>query len=194
MSKKSDILNASAVLFAQFSLKKVTMDEIAEKASVSKATIYKYFESKEEVFDQVVKAESEQLWEAVTKAVNEAPSVVDKLRAYILTKITKFHELVNFYRVTRDIWNEYWPYVDLARSEFIAREKELIMEILEEGNRTNELNVDRIDLTAHTIVISLKSMEFSWATETCGMPFEEYVDFLIQLMMNGIGREKINGK
>jgi len=194
MDKKSDILQAAATLFAQFSLKKVTVDEIAKKASVSKATIYKYYDSKEEVFDQVVKTESQQLCDAITEAVDEAPLVVDKLRAYLLTKITKIHELVNFYRVTREMWNEYWPYVNSARSDFIAQEKELIKTILEEGNQTGELNVAKIDLTAHTIVISLKSMEFSWATETCGVSLEEYVDFLITLIMNGIGKEKINEK
>ena len=194
MSKKTDILKAAALLFAQYSLKKVTMDEIAKMASVSKATIYKYFESKEEVFDQVVKAESTQLWVAVSKAVDAAPTVVEKLRAYLLTKITNFHELVNYYRVTRESFIEYYPYVDSARAEFIAHEKEFIKEILEEGNRTGELKVEQVELTAHTIVLSLKSMEFSWATETCGIPFKDYVDFLIKLLMNGIGRGKINGE
>jgi len=189
MDKRSDILQAAATLFAQFSLKRVTVNEIAEKASVSKATIYKYFDSKEEVFDQVVKTESHQLWVAVTKAVSTAPSVVEKLKAYLLTKITRIHDLINFYRVTREMLNEYWPYVDSARAEFIAREKEFIKDVLEEGNRAGELNVAKVDLTAHTIVISLKSMEFSWATETCGVPLEEYVDFLITLIMNGIGRK-----
>jgi len=194
MDKKSDILQAAATLFAQFSLKKVTVDEIAKKASVSKATIYKYYDSKEDVFDQVVKTESQQLRDAMVKAVGEASTVVDKLRAYLLTKINKIHELVNFYRVTREMWNEYWPYVNSARSDFIAQEKELIKGILDEGNQAGELNVAKIDLTAYTIVISLKSMEFSWATETCGVSLEEYVDFLITLIMNGIGKEKINEK
>jgi len=193
MDKKSQILQAAAVLFAQFSLRKVTVDEIAARASVSKATIYKYFDSKEEIFDQVVKAESEQLWKAVTNAVGEASSVVGKLRAYLLTKITKIHDLVNFYRVTREMWNEYWPYVDSARAEFISREKELIRGILNEGNQTGELDVGQVDLTAHTIVVSFKSMEFPWVTDTCGMPLEEYVDFLIELTMNGIGRKRTNG-
>jgi len=172
----------------------VTVDEIAKKASVSKATIYKYYDSKEDVFDQVVKTESQQLRDAMVKAVGEASTVVDKLRAYLLTKINKIHELVNFYRVTREMWNEYWPYVNSARSDFIAQEKELIKGILDEGNQAGELNVAKIDLTAYTIVISLKSMEFSWATETCGVSLEEYVDFLITLIMNGIGKEKINEK
>ena len=189
MDKRSDILRAAAALFAQFSLKKVTMDEIANKASVSKATIYKYFDSKECVFDQVVKAESEQLWSAIIEAVDEASLKVDKLKAYLLTKITKIHELVNFYRVTREMWNEHWPYIDSARAEFIAQEKNLVKSILRQGNRTGELNIANVDLTAHTIVISLKSMEFSWATETCGVPLEEYVDFLITLIVNGIGRK-----
>lgn len=189
MDKRSDILQAAAALFAQFSLKKVTMEEIAYKASVSKATIYKYFDSKECVFDQVVKAESEQLWSAIIEAVDEASPVVDKLKAYLLTKITKIHELVNFYRVTREVLNEYWPYVDSARADFIAREKELVKNILEEGNRTGELSVVKTDFAAHTLVVALKSMEFSWAVEACGVPLDEYVDFLFELIMNGIGRK-----
>jgi len=186
MDRESDILRAAAALFAQFSMKKVTMDEIAKMASVSKATIYKYYESKEEIFDQVIKTESEQLWSAVSKAVDEAPSVVDKLRAFLLIKITKIHELVNYYRVTREIWNEYWPHVASARTEFILREKELIVGILEEGNRTGDLNVARVDLTAHAITVSLKSMEFTWAIETSGVRLDEYVDFLLSLIMNGL--------
>ena len=192
MSKKSDILKAAALLFAQYSLKKVTMDEIAEKASVSKATIYKYYESKEEVFDQVVKSESVLLWDAINRAVDEAPTVVEKLRVYLLTKLTNIHDLVNFYRVTHETLTEYWPYVESARAEFITREKELVESILKEGSQAGELYVDKIDLTAHTIVISLKSMEFTWAIATFEIPLEEYVNFLIDLIVNGIGRKKIN--
>lgn len=41
------IIEASRNLFHQFGFKKVSMDEIAKEAGVTKKTIYMYFNSKE---------------------------------------------------------------------------------------------------------------------------------------------------
>ncbi len=188
MDKKSDILRAAGALFAQFSLRKVTVDEIAEKASVSKATIYKYFDSKEEMFDKVVRMESEQLWEAVTGAVAKSTTSVEKFKAYLITKIARISDLVNLYRVTREMMNEYWPYITKVRDEFINQEKELVKGILEAGCQAGELSVDDVGLTAHVIVMSQKSLEYPWSIEGCGVSMPAYVDFLLKLVMNGIGR------
>lgn len=43
-----------AVLYLQHGLGKFTMDKISKKLAISKATLYKYFSSKEEIIDAVV--------------------------------------------------------------------------------------------------------------------------------------------
>jgi len=43
-----------ATLYLQHGLGKFTMDEIAKKLNISKATLYKYFSSKDEIIDAVV--------------------------------------------------------------------------------------------------------------------------------------------
>ena len=45
--KKEDILKAAKELFSMYGYKKVSMNEIAEKANVTKKTIYSYFKDKE---------------------------------------------------------------------------------------------------------------------------------------------------
>ena len=47
--KKDQVIEAARELFHQFGFKKVSMDEIAAKAGVTKKTIYMYFSSKEEL-------------------------------------------------------------------------------------------------------------------------------------------------
>ncbi len=49
--KRNHILNTAIELYAQFGAKKVTLDEIADKANVSKVTIYKYFGDRETLFE-----------------------------------------------------------------------------------------------------------------------------------------------
>ncbi|HIE30743.1 TPA: TetR/AcrR family transcriptional regulator, partial [Candidatus Poribacteria bacterium] len=55
--KKEFIIEASRELFARFGLKKTTMDEIAKKCGMSKATLYYYFKSKEDIFRAVIDKE-----------------------------------------------------------------------------------------------------------------------------------------
>jgi len=53
--KKNDIIINALELFSEHDYEKVSMDNLASKASVSKVTIYKYFGSKEELFSNALK-------------------------------------------------------------------------------------------------------------------------------------------
>jgi len=186
LDKKTDILNAAQVLFSQFGLKKVTTDEIAKVARVSKATVYKYFQSKEEIFKKVVQTESDQLLLAIHEAVDKETSVEKKFRAYLLTKIGRIHGLVNFYKVTRETLSDYWPHIKEAQEQFMEEEKQIAGNILKLGADSGELNLENIDLTAHFLVISLKSLEYPWAMEGHNLTLSQYVDMLLHLLMNGL--------
>lgn len=55
------IIKAAEELFGQFGFSKTTSDEIARKAGVSKRTLYKYFESKQQVLDAVINGKIQKL-------------------------------------------------------------------------------------------------------------------------------------
>ena len=57
MDKKQIIINSARELFSRYGFKKVSMEEIAKKASVTKRTIYHYFKDKEALFSYFVKEE-----------------------------------------------------------------------------------------------------------------------------------------
>lgn len=52
--KSKDITEAAFMLFTKYGTEKVSVDEIAKKANVSKVTIYKYFETKEGLIKAVL--------------------------------------------------------------------------------------------------------------------------------------------
>ena len=52
--KKDDIIQSAKELFTTYGYKKVSMDEIAQKAQVTKKTIYAYFKDKDELFKYFV--------------------------------------------------------------------------------------------------------------------------------------------
>lgn len=50
-----------ATLYLQYGLGKFTMDKIAKKLNISKATLYKYFSSKDEIVDAVVQYKTQEI-------------------------------------------------------------------------------------------------------------------------------------
>ena len=60
-TKQQAVISAAITLFAQHGLAGTTMEAVAAKASVSKRTLYKYYENKEALFEIVVDMLVEQI-------------------------------------------------------------------------------------------------------------------------------------
>ena len=186
MTKQAEILSAAQSLFARFGPKKVTTDEIARDAKISKATLYKHYKNKGEIFDEVVRLEAAEMLLAIREAVAQQKTIQAKFRAHLLTKLTKIRELLNFYHVNMESGDDYWSYIADARERFMVQEREIVKEMLVGGNQSGELAVEEVDMVAHMMVGTLKSREIGWATEVLTVSLETYVDMMINIMINGI--------
>jgi AcrR family transcriptional regulator len=183
------VLLAAQPLFSQFGLKKVTTDEIAKRARVSKATVYRYYHNKQEIFDDVVAYEVDQLLLTITEAVNAETSAVRKLRGYLQSKMGKLRELINLLHVTREAWSDHWPHGTKVQDQILDRQKAIVAGILKFGNRAGELRVKNVELTAHLMVVSLQSIEFRWIFDGLDVPLSVYVDHMLDVIINGIKKE-----
>ncbi len=191
MLKKKKIDKSAQKLFSQFGLKKVTTDEIARDAGISKATVYKFYKNKFEIFHEVVRIETDLMISMMRKAINKESQTDLRLKAFLVTKINKIHGLINLYKVTRDTWDEHWPHIEGARERLMDEEKVILHEILAYGNEIGDLNVKDISLHSHILMISLKSLEYPWALEVSGASVDEIVDLIVDTFINGVGK---NGK
>jgi len=173
-------------LFSQFGLKKVTTDEIAKRARVSKATVYRYYRNKQDIFDDVVYLELDHLLSAITESVGSKRTAVSKLRSYLLSKMSSLKELVVLLQVTRRAWSTQWPYGTALQNQILDRQKVIVADILEFGNKSGELRVRDVELTAYLMVVSLQAIEFRWVFDSLEIPLEIYVDHMLDVIINGI--------
>lgn len=186
MTRQDRILDAAQGLFSQFGLKKVTVSDIASESHVSKGTIYKLYQNKSEIFDDVIRLEADELLQAIKEAVDRQDSVAGKFKAHLMTKMEMVRNQVNFYQVTQETSHNYWPFVGETRERFLAWEISLVEDILRAGNETGEVDVKDPALMARMMVVSLKSQENTWAAKGMKIPLAEYVDMIIDVMINGI--------
>jgi len=129
------------------------------------------------------------MFRAIEAAVAREADTAGKFKAHLMVKFKKIDELVNFYQMTRESMNEHWPHINEVSKCFLEKEKELVVGILKSGQESRELNVKQVELTAQVMVMALKSLEFSLVTERWGGDLENYVDLLVDMMLNGLRRE-----
>ncbi|WP_020611304.1 TetR/AcrR family transcriptional regulator [Sediminispirochaeta bajacaliforniensis] len=86
LKKKENIKNASIELFSLYGIKKVSMNEIAEKAQVSKVSIYKYFNSKDDLIRYVIKAVSSEILFDINNIIESENPFPEKVKMIIMNK------------------------------------------------------------------------------------------------------------
>ena len=82
--RRNELLALGAEVFGQRPYDEVRIDEIAERAGVSRALMYHYFPDKRAFFAAVVRAEGERLFEATSTPPEPGQSLFLQLRAGVL--------------------------------------------------------------------------------------------------------------
>lgn len=82
--RRDELLALGAQVFGQRPYDDVRIDEIAERAGVSRALMYHYFPDKRAFFAEVIRAEAERLFEATTTPAQPGQSLFDRVRVGVL--------------------------------------------------------------------------------------------------------------
>ena len=65
--RKNRIMLGALEVFKESGLEGATMDEIAQKSGFGKATLYYYFNSKEDVFSEIIQDGWIKIWESLLR-------------------------------------------------------------------------------------------------------------------------------
>lgn len=71
IARRKKILAAASQSFAQFGYKATTMEAVARNANVGKGTIYTFFSTKDELFEEILQAALTKLMDILEKEVRE---------------------------------------------------------------------------------------------------------------------------
>ncbi|MBI3214181.1 MAG: TetR/AcrR family transcriptional regulator [Mycobacterium sp.] len=89
--RRSELLALGAKVFGERPYDEVRIDEIAERAGVSRALMYHYFPDKRAFFAEVVRAESQRLFDATGTPALPGQTLFGRLRAGVLAYL-EYHE------------------------------------------------------------------------------------------------------
>ena len=182
------IIDAARVVFAKYGYKKTTMDDIALSAKKGKSSIYYYFKSKEEIFEAVVETESRLLFDDIIKKVNLPITAKEKFRIYVFTRLNKIRELSNFYDVLENNFISPMEFIEKLQTKYYKREIKILQDILQEGVKNKEFNMQDTEIAAIALVTAIKGLEAPLIIRGAKRNLERQIDYVLKILFYGIMR------
>ncbi len=183
---RETILKIAREIFSRYGYKKTTLDDIANAVRKGKSSLYYYFKSKEDLFQAVIMKEVDILAHELEIVINRNTDPADKLRDYILTKLSTYRGLANFYHaIESDITAV--DFIEDVKHKYEQDEIRMIKRILIEGVRKNIFEIYDFNLAAIGITTAIKGLEMPLSAGNYGkVNLERSVDIILKIMCYGI--------
>ncbi|MDZ7766019.1 MAG: TetR/AcrR family transcriptional regulator [Melioribacteraceae bacterium] len=157
--KKEQILEAASELLAYYGYEKTTLDDIANKVGVKKNSIYYYFDSKEELINEIIT----RIFESKVKLFEEksaaAKNSLEKLKIFISVFVSHKYSEEKTYNITPSAYLEISKVVEKSFEQYVVEAENLIREVLNEGKRKGELRNHNAKEVARIILEFTKALE-----------------------------------
>lgn len=137
--KKKAIMQTALELFDQYGFDRVTVTEIAEKAHVSKVSIYNFFESKDNLRRIIIKDMLNDSVEKIKSLIAKEGNFIEKIEEYIQIRTWYYGKYtLRFFFEAVESDPELRQYLE----NFNAASKNLLMTFIEEGKDSGVFSPD----------------------------------------------------
>ena len=188
---REKLIEVARQLFAHKGVENTTMNDIASAAEKGRRTIYTYFKSKRDIYNAVVKNESELIVERLSVIPAQDVSPEEKLMNFIFVRFEAIKELVTrngslragFFRDVRK--------VERARRGTLSQECSVLMSILKEGVEKGAFSIKHIDKTARVMLLCLQGLDVPYVRDSFAeMDIEKNKlrEYIHDFILNGIAR------
>ena len=138
--KKDNIRRAALELFQAYGFKKVSINDIAQKAGVSQVTIYTHFGSKDELVRDVIKNLFYSMLEKYRGIVKEEKPFLRKLEAIVFDK----SELIGQFQgeLRQAVFSQDLEMRQFVESIWQGEINQLLIDLFEDGRKQGYISTD----------------------------------------------------
>ena len=190
--RPEQIIKAALEVFGECGLANARLQDIAERAGVSKGTIYLYFPNKEELFREMIRRTAVAAIERAEQVVTQGTPTTQLLA--FMRGYWSFVRTPVFSTIYRLVLGELHQFPDLAKfyaHEVVARGQRLLSGIIRRGSDAGEFR--EIDpMIAARMLVALVVMNGIWRDEHTGVPLlahksdEDVLNELAQFYLHSI--------
>lgn len=194
-AKSNLILDAASKVFAQKGYYETRLEDIAMEAGFSKASLYNYFQDKEEIYFSIAVREGGQLIEAIKSACANEKLLVNRLRSIMLTIFTMFGQHFEMILTPSDLKSQVALRDEMCKHKDLFEQMHqtfsLLLNVLKDCFETAKQNgeiktgIDSIKL-AYFIGSLIRGSMMRWKNLGEMENIEETVQNLLDFTFNGL--------
>lgn len=190
--KEKQIVDAARKLFYKFGFKKVSMDEIAREAGVTKKTVYTYFSSKEELFKYFIQEELDNMKKIVKDIEKEDLDFFEAVHQ-IIFQLIKYKNKRQFFKL---MTNE----AEVLKSSIASKTLNLIDEqiqsyiydIVKNAMDKGYIKKENPEVVTFLVYKMYIALMFDWSETREKLDEEEIAKTILDILKNGLGEREIN--
>jgi AcrR family transcriptional regulator len=194
------ILNAALDAFVENGFAATRLEDIAERAGVSKGTLYLYFESKEALFEAVIR---ETIVPILERAEHQIDAFTGTSRDLLVETFRGWWSAISESRMSglpKLVLSESTNFPDAARvyfDEVVQRLRALFARVLRRGIERGEFRPVDVDYTVRVITAPVV-MALIWKhslvkCQIDPIDFDRQMNVLIDVVLNGVSAEATQG-
>lgn len=194
--RKELIIDKATELFAVKDYYEVMMDDVAHLSKVAKGTLYNYFASKEELYDEIIISNLEKLLTAVKSGLNNESSIIESLYSYVTSLFQFLISHKNFFKIyLSNISKDY----EGSNSEIKLKSEELnsiLSDIIYKGKRESLFRDVDEDFAVRLIIGNIfnsvnRSIKYNFHEEQLVSERENLFDFILHSIYAGFENSMI---
>ncbi|NUN12577.1 MAG: TetR/AcrR family transcriptional regulator [Myxococcales bacterium] len=187
--KRRKILEAGSILFSKQGFKATTLEDIARRAKMGKATLYYYFpDGKETIFAAVVQYEVEAVFGQIMGAMATAASVTERLRAYVRARVGYFHQKIAFHGLKPDIAEEIMPRAEAELKRYLDQETEVLQALVQAGIDSGEFRTLDPGVVGRIIQASFRAITSERPMRGTAQEITAETELFLTLLLGGLLR------
>ncbi len=173
-------------IFGKKGLKKTTMDDIAREARIGKGTIYHYYESKEQMFCDLLESKISESIKIIKERVTAETEPENRLRAYLSARFGVMRDFPKIFSSFREDYVNFYSYVRKSENKFADFAAAIIWQCLKEGVEKGVFEIEDIEFTVFAAMEGIKAFEYPFALEESQEEMNRKINLLINIFMKGI--------
>jgi AcrR family transcriptional regulator len=148
-NKREAILNTAFTTFKHYGYRKTSMHDIATALGISRASLYSYFENKEDIFRCVLISVTESgLVEAKRCLGLPALDLTSRIEAALLARYLPLHRTLIESAHGEELAESYFRLCGDSFADSFAQSKDILTAALKSANRKKEIDLKAASLTA----------------------------------------------
>jgi len=192
-ARPAEILAAATEAFGESGFARTTLEDVARRAKVSKGTLYRYFDSKETLFREMVRANVVTVLAAGEEFVRSYPGTSRQLLADLIRRMWETMRKPSMARIARLVHSELHEFPELARfyfTEVMLRGRRLVASVLERGVASGEFRAGLHPFATrglpHLMVFSAQSQCFFATMDPERLADDAVLDGILDLYLHGV--------